>query len=329
MPITIYADSNIYRYVATGELEIITIGSIRFAYSNVHFEEIIRTGNTEMLKGMEELKAVPVVSNENGEYDVDDIGVCLEYVNPFENFEYYKEHRIPAEDAESSINEMLLRLLGADNFEELQNVPQSLLDMAKEVMEYGGSEAEAIANKISNTVRDLDDFIEQDLSKRRPLTDTRKELGYPKGATSLHDNDQNPINAIWARLKSKIPGVTKDQFFGFAPIPGIDSERSRLGDIASCHIILNMVGFHPDSGPPKREKIRNIISDGQHLGFGSICGGFLTSDRRLYRKAQAIFEYKEYLSKAMHVVYEAEGMSVILIEPGFVNSVKLDRDNGT
>ncbi len=52
MTITIYSDSNIYRYVARGELEVITVGSVRFAYSSVHFDEMIRTGNLEMLEGI-------------------------------------------------------------------------------------------------------------------------------------------------------------------------------------------------------------------------------------------------------------------------------------
>jgi len=329
MPITIYADANIYRYVATGELEIITIGNVQFGYSNIHFEEMIRTGNTEMLKGMEALRAVPIVTNENGEHDIDSIGVCLEYKDPFDNYEEYQKNRIPTEEQEASLNELLLRFLGADNLSELRNVPQSIIDIADEAMEYGGTEAEKLATKARNVATDMKGFIENDLSDRRPLAETRKEFGYPKGATSIHNNDENPLKAIWARLEPKFSEATRDQFFGFEPIPGVEVEKTRLGEVAGCHLILNMLGYHPDNGLPKREKIRNIVSDGQHLGYGSICGGFLTSDHRLYKKAKAIFEYRNYESQALHVKYKNEGMSVTLVEPGAIKKFRLERDNGT
>lgn len=120
MTLTIYADSNIYRYVATGELEVTTVGSVRFAYSSVHFDEIIRTGNMDMLKGIKALNAVPVVTNENGEYEIDSIGVCLEYVDPYEKFDEYRADYTDTTEAETSLNELLLRILGADNIDELK-----------------------------------------------------------------------------------------------------------------------------------------------------------------------------------------------------------------
>jgi hypothetical protein len=153
-------------------------------------------------------------------------------------------------------------------------------------------------------------------------------MGYPKGATSIHDKDEDPIDAIWAHLEPKVKGLTKDQFFGFESLPIEGIERSRLGEVAGCHLILNMVGFHPDKGLPNREKIKNILSDGQHLGYGSICGGFLTSDYRLYRKTQAIYKYKNYPSQAIYVPYKEDGMSISLTEPGVVNRVKLERNSG-
>ena len=164
---TIYADSNIYRYVSTGELEIMIIGSIRFAYSSVHFDEMIRSGNTEMLRGIEVLGAVPLVTNENGEYDVDDIGVCLEYENPYEKFNKYKKEVEPlGDDAEALISELLLRLLGADNYEELRNTPASTVEMVLNAFKNEDVGSENLLNKIRESARDFGEFIENDLSAR-------------------------------------------------------------------------------------------------------------------------------------------------------------------
>lgn len=329
MTITIYADSNIYRYVATGELEVTTIGSVRFAYSSIHFDEMIRTGNLEMLIGMKALNAVLLVTNEHGEYEIDSIGVCLDYVDPHERFEKYRRDYVELPEAESSINELLLRILGADNLGELKTIPDTLLELASEMEQYPGEGVNELQERAKLASSDLEKLILGDLSITRPLKKTRSDFGYPKGATSLHENDQNPIDKIWERLSPKLSGVTKEQFFGFEALPTLEVERSRIGDVAGCHLILNMIGYHPDKGLPDREKIKNILSDGQHLGYGSMCGCFLTSDHRLYKKADAIFKYRNYASQVEHVQYKPEGMTITLVEPGAISRVKLKRSSET
>lgn len=325
MTTTIYADSNIYRYVASGELEITTIGSIRFAYSSVHFDEMIRSGNTDMLRGIEALRAVPLVTNENGEYDIDDIGICLEYEDPYENYKRYKVDIEPTYDAEDSLNELLLRFLGADNIEELRKIPSSIIEMALDAAVDEDIEVGVLVDKAHETAEDLGKFIEKDLSKQQPLTETRKAFGFPKGVTSTHGNEKNPINGIWEHMKDKVGEISKDQFFGFEAIPGVEIEESHLGSVSGCHLILNMVGFHPDKGLPKRDKIRNIMSDGQHVGYAALCGGFLTSDYRLYEKAKAIFGYRKFPTTPIHIPYKAENMSTTLVEPGALKRFKLER----
>lgn len=326
MTTTIYADSNIYRYVALGELEITTIGAIQFAYSSIHFDEMIRSGNTEMLRGIEALKAVPLVTNENGEYDIDNIGVCLEYEDPYENFKRYKQDSESFDDAERGLNELLLTLLGADNYEELKKVPNSIIEVALDAAENEGINTGDLVDRAHETAKDLGVLIGKDLSKQMPLSETRKAFGYPKGATSKHSNDKNPIDGIWNHMKDKLEGVSKDQFFGFETIPGAEVEQSRIGSVSACHLILNMVGFNPDKGLPKRDKIRNILSDGQHVGYASLCGGFLTSDFRLYKKAQAIFEHRKFITIPMHIPYNPDNMSTTLIEPGAIKRIKLERN---
>ena len=323
MTINIYADSNIYRYMAAGELEITTVGSIQFTYSSIHFDEMLRSGNMDMLRGIEKLRAVPVVSNENGEYDIDCIGVCLEYEDPYEKFEKYKKDNEHLDNgAEDTIYEMLLRFLGADNYEELKNVPTSIIDIALDAADDNYIDSTELIEKAHKTAKELEGFIENDLSSQIPLLETRKAFGFPNGVAS-HSNEDNPIDAIWDHMKDKVGSATKDQFFGFETIPGVEIEQSRLGSVAGCHLVLNMVGFYPDKGLPKREKIKNIMSDGQHLGHASLCGAFLTSDSRLYKKAEAIFKYRDFTTQAIHIPYNAEKMSAILSEPGSIKRFKV------
>lgn len=146
----------------------------------------------------------------------------------------------------------------------------------------------------------------------------------PSGATDKHKDDIDPIDGIWNYMKNKVPAcVTKDMFFGLEPMLSNKMEITRIGSISACHLILNMVGFHPDKGLPKREKIRNIMSDGEHIGYGSLCPVFLTSDFRMFKKAQAIYKYRNFNTKVIHVPYKPEGMSVTLVEPGSIRKIKL------
>lgn len=325
MTITIYADSNIFRYVSSGELEVVTVGGVRFAYSSVHFDEIIRTDNTDILKGIEALQAVPLVMNENGEYDINSIGVCLEYENPYRKYEKYIESYMPPSDVELYINELLIRLVGADNFEELKEIPKMIMDYADDAKIHFGEDQNLFYARAQAASNQLSELINGDFSTRRPLSTTRTEYGYPKGATSIHADDVDPINEIWGRLQAKMNGVTKEQFFGFEPVTGVEGEGGRIGSVSACHFILNMIGYHPDKGLPNRDKIRNIISDGQHLGYGSTCTCFLTSDFRLYKKARAIYKFRNFDAQAEHVEYKTNGMSITLFEPGSIRKVKLDR----
>ena len=211
MTITIYADSNIYRYVARGELEVITVGAVRFAYSSVHCDEMIRTGNLEMLNGIKALNAVPLVTNEKGEYDIDSLGVCLDYVDPYEKFEEYKADYVELLGAESSINEVLLRLLGADNIDELEKVPDTLLEIADAIKPYFAEQASEFQERAESASSDLAALIQGDLSTRKQLAETRSSFGYPKGATSLHESDPSPIDEIWKRISPRFNGITKEQ----------------------------------------------------------------------------------------------------------------------
>ena len=103
------------------------------AYSQVHFDEMIRSGNIDMLKGIEALGAVPLVSNENGDYDIDSLGVCLDYEDPYAKFDKYKSDNDQAvTEADDLMLELFLRFLGADNYKELQKVPVSIIEVALE-----------------------------------------------------------------------------------------------------------------------------------------------------------------------------------------------------
>ena len=324
MTLTIYADSNIYRYLARGELEITTIGSVRFAYSSVHFDEMIRSQNSEALDGMRLINAVPMVSNEDKSHGIDSLGVCFEYEDPHKKFEKYRVETIGVNhDMEMALYDFLVRLMGAENFEELQKIPDMIVEVARELSECVDSN-----EVISRAAEEADKFrnhLHNDLIHAFPIGETRKAFGFPKGANSKCVGVENPIDVIWEHMRGRCRGVSKDQFFGFEVVPGVRDEISHTGSIAACHMILNMVGFSPDKGLSKKEKIRNIVSDGQHLGLASMCDYFLTADERFFNKAEAIFKYRKANTRSIYLPYFASGMSFVMAEPGSIRKFKNEK----
>jgi hypothetical protein len=81
-----------------------------------------------------------------------------------------------------------------------------------------------------------------------------------------------------------------DQFFGFSPI--IDQgfpPSSTFYKIIGGHLILSWLGYAAEK--KARDHITNILSDGSHIAYAAFCDGFISADRRLCKKAQAIYSY--------------------------------------
>lgn len=63
--------------------------------------------------------------------------------------------------------------------------------------------------------------------------------------------------------------------------------------IAGCCAVLDIIGFQAEKKSRDIEKLPNVRSDAVHIGMGAYCAALLTADRRLARRAKAIYEYKK------------------------------------
>ena len=55
---TVYADMNVFRYLAFSELEITKADEFLWIYSHVHLDEVVRGASRDALDGMHKLRAV-------------------------------------------------------------------------------------------------------------------------------------------------------------------------------------------------------------------------------------------------------------------------------
>lgn len=310
---TIYADMNVFRYVAYGELEILNPENFRWVYSHVHLDEI-RGGNTDVLDGMSQLKAVEICDVLNVRFESVGNIVLRNYVDPNDRYQQHLEAISGYENSDELMVEHLLRIFGADNFAELSLTPEKL---RIEIDRLTSCLPDEIRNDLVKRVEDvsveMQESINVHLKERRPVDQTRLTMGLTSSARDEAQKSASAIDALWNIIGSSMGGVSKDQFFGFEQNPAIKGiPHTQHGALSGAHIVLNLLGFSPDKGLAKREKIKNIMSDGQHVGLASYCNGLLSADKRFCDKANAIYNYIGSRTKALWFQYKPEGCVIQL-----------------
>ncbi|HWV15854.1 MAG TPA: hypothetical protein VN030_10525 [Cellvibrio sp.] len=310
---TIYADMNVFRYIACGDISIYEPTRFKWVYSNVHLDEIHRNGNTDALEGMKILGAVEIADVLNEKFQSIENVVLRNYLDPYLRYEQHLEAINGYEDVNDHMVEYLIRIFGADNFNELSMTPDQMHAEVERLTEEINPKARTeLLNKAETVSNEMRDFINIILKDRMPIDKTRLAMGITSEMRNDIETSQSPIDAIWNLISPSLDGVTKGQFFGFEPILGVDGvKHTQHGAISSSQIVLNMLGISPDQGLAKREKIKKIMSDGQHVGMASYCNALLSADRRLCSKARAVYEYLGNITSALHFEFK-KGMEVNL-----------------
>lgn len=303
---TVYADMNIFRYLACGDLSIVDPERFIWVYSYVHLDEIHRNGNKDALKGMRALMAVEArdVLNEHFQ-SVGDIRLC-DYVDPYYRYERHIEAISGFEGSNDHSVEYLIRSFGADNFRELQQTPEQLRKEIERLTSGIDDEQKYdIVSQAHAVSKEMACAVELHLKDCVPINQTRAALGVSSEERKRIEKTTSPIDEVWKLIAPAIPSVSKDQFFGFEPIPGLEAvQHTQHSSICGAHIVLNMIGISPDKGLAKREKIKNIMSDGQHIGMASYCNALLSADKGLINKARCIYTYLGSVTTPLHFNFE-------------------------
>ncbi len=312
---TIYADMNIFRYVACGDISIHEAGRFIWVFSHVHFDEIHRNGNTDALKGMAILNEVEIT--DVLDFNFHSVGnvVLQKYVDPYLRYQQHLEAINGFEDKGDHIIELLMRIYGADNFAELSLTPGQLRIEIDSLIDKIDPEVYARTREKALDVSDqMQAAINLHLSERLPIDKTRLSLGITSEIRREIQELESPIDEIWNLISPSVKGINKNQFLGFEPLPGVEGvERTQHGSIASSQAVLNLLGVSPDKGLASRKKIRNILSDGQHVGMASYCSGLLSADRKFCNKAQMTYTYLGNVTRVLGFEF-VKGMQVNIHE---------------
>ncbi|MFQ2807007.1 hypothetical protein ACK30F_08210 [Aeromonas caviae] len=302
----IYADMNVFRYLACGDISILEPERFKWVYSHVHLDEIHRNGNRDALEGMALLKAVEICDLLNQDFQSEGNIIIRDYMDPYSRYEQHLEAVAGYEGAADLMVEYLIRSFGADNFKELSQTPEQMRSEIERITSIIPDERrEDLVEKASEVSKEMEVTIEKHLKNRMPIDKTRSALGITSENRKAIEKSESAINAVWDLISPSIPNITKNQFFGFEPIPGIEGvQHTQHGAISGAYIVLNMLGISPDKGLAKRDKIKNIMSDGQHAGMASYCNALVSADRGIINKSSCIFSYLNNITNALHFEYQ-------------------------
>lgn len=302
----IYADMNVFRYLACGDISVLEPERFRWVYSHVHLDEIHRNGNQDALKGMALLKAVEICDVLNQNFQSEGNIVIRDYIDPYSRYEQHLEAIAGYEGVADYMVEHLIRSFGADNFKELSKTPEQMRNEIERITSIiPDKRREDLVEKASKVSREMEVTIERHLKNKMPIDKTRSALGVSSEARKAIEKSESAIDEVWELISPSILSVTKNQFFGFESIPGIEGvQLTQYGAISGAYIVLNMLGISPDKGLAKRDKIKNIISDGQHAGMASYCNALVSADRGIINKSSCIFSYLNNITNALHFEYQ-------------------------
>lgn len=294
---TIYLDHNIIDEISKGSFSLPSDSSFLWVYSNEHFAEIERAGDTRFVDVLRDLKAQKLELKLNNRFQITGEAHLCAPTDPHVLFEAWREAQAEVPATFDYFSTVVSRLFGAANEDALAQVPSAFERDVGTLLSMAGLLEESHAKALAIARDAVSEMITEHLAERPHLESQRVAFGTHGGRGSNLADHENPLEGLWELMREASPeiaeAVTPDQFFGFEPVydTGYESWPLYLG-IVGCYTMLNMVGLRPDEKLSRVARMPAIMSDAAHVGHAAYCQGLISADRRLCDKAKAIYRFK-------------------------------------
>ncbi len=280
----VYLDQNILGLQLCGNLRLARRDNIQWVYSKENFAEISRSSLPEQyLAELGRIDSKLLELTLTDDRRIAGTAMLVEG-SPEQHCRNYLEAQseVPVDD--TLFDPFLAWLNGGGDEELLRKFPNKL---AKQISELIGT-----APRTDFQDARLDDLVQQMAERGNDINETREALGIDKGRVGGIAG-QDPLREIWKIIGPAYSDLTSDQFFGFDPPEkqGYEVWPLYLG-IVGCCAVLDIVGFQAEKKCRRIEKIPNVRSDSSHIAMGAFCSILLSEDKRLARRAHAIYRYK-------------------------------------
>lgn len=292
----VYIDQNIIGLQLLGHINLSKRDDIKWVYSKEHFSEIKRADNPEKyLDVLNEIGAImlDLVLDEN--WKITGEARLIEDLTPFENYQNHIKAIGVVEFDETIFDPFQVWVNGGGDEGPLKELSDNLADQVLQLTSDLPYDTAEMTNRIGAIKPEFDAMVDDMISNGNDIKKTRAAFGDEKG-TIGGIAGEHQIAQIWEIISSTMEGsgISCDQFFGFDPIDkqGYESWPVYLG-IIRCNAVMDILGFQAEKKCRKVSKIHNVRSDAGHIGIGAYCSAILSEDRRLVKRAKAIYEYKD------------------------------------
>lgn len=300
----VYLDHNVIDNIGKGRLTLPVDPAVQWIYSDEHFSEIERSGDTRFLDVLKDLKAKKLELERDQLFQITGGAKIHQDSDPHLLYSIWQEARGQVPISERLFTPILSRLYGADNEDQISILPGELREEVTSLLSSAGLMDDSWGSAVSELEESLREMVEDHFADLPSLEEQRVHFGTHGGRGGNLIQRDNPLKELWESLCKTWPEmaewVTADQLFGFAPVGDIDDpERPIYLGIVACYTFLNIVGMRPDEKLSRTERMSAIMSDASHVGHAAYCRGLISGDQRLCDKANVIYRYKHIGCEAL------------------------------
>ncbi len=291
----VYIDQNIIGLQLKGALNLSKRDDLVWVYSKEHFAEIRRSNDPEQyLEVLKNIDAKLLDLTLNEYWKITEEASLISHGIPHQHYESYIDANSDVDFDGTLFDPFQVWVNGGGDEGPLKQVSDNF---AKQILRLTSElpfDTTEMINKVDSIKPEFDSMIKKMISNGNDINKTRAAFGNEKGAIG-GISGEHQIEKIWELISTTMTGtgVSCDQFFGFDPIDkqGYESWPMYLGIIGCC-AVMDILGFQAEKKCRKVNKIHNVRSDSAHIAMGAFCAAILSEDRRLVKRARAIYEYK-------------------------------------
>jgi hypothetical protein len=290
----VYIDQNILGYAKDGRLFVDT-DDLRLVFSETHFKEFPPGQEQGFLDTIDALHARMVKIRLDQKFEITDSAEILPETPVRILYDRFKQTY--REDLATAFDPMLSRLYGGEDLNAALKVPDDLRERVTRLLEANPLLA-TLAPKVEQVFGQLKEVLSRELPKAQQIEIQRKQMGTDKGRLSgIPPSDVLPfVNDILL----KNTGV--DYLVLFEKLL---KGKPNFLRIAALNSWLNSVGYNPDTRLSSRGKVANSRNDAEHMGNAAFCQLLLTEDRRLAKRATAIYQYLRIKTQVVQITMKS------------------------
>lgn len=307
MPL-IYIDQNIIGLQLQGIFSLAKREDVTWVYSKEHFAEIRRSDEPakylDLLEAID-AKLLDLVLDENwkitGEARLDEKGT------PHQHYNAYIEANRDVDFDDTIFDPFQVWVNGGGDEGPLKDLSEKFAHQILILTAELPFDTSEMIGEVASVKTKIDSMIDEMILTGNDIEKTRSAFGDEKGSIG-NISGEKVIEKIWEIISPTMQGsdISCDQFFGFEPVEkqGYEFWPMYLG-IIGCNAVFDILGFQAEKKCRKINKIHNVRSDAGHIAMGAYCSAILSEDKRLIKRARAIYGHKNIGTSPILVTREA------------------------